>query len=160
MLAMPAITRAASLTEISCYFPVAVGGPITKIIDDYAADFQRENPSFQRSTIMLYWNKAAFKEAGLDPDRPPASWQDHAAFAQDLTKRSGGLVEQWGGQIPASGRGSTLAKAAGTETYFANPARVEALDYWIDLTNRYHAHPPGIVEGGTTPRDFLEQRWR
>ena len=31
-------------TEISFYFPVAVGGPITKIIDGYAADFQRENP--------------------------------------------------------------------------------------------------------------------
>jgi sn-glycerol 3-phosphate transport system substrate-binding protein len=24
---------------------------------------------FQRSTIVLYWNKDAFKEAGLDPRR-------------------------------------------------------------------------------------------
>jgi ABC-type glycerol-3-phosphate transport system substrate-binding protein len=29
---------------------------------------------FQRSTIVLYWNKDAFKEAGLDPERPPANW--------------------------------------------------------------------------------------
>ena len=29
---------------------------------------------FQRSTIVMYWNKDAFKEAGLDPDRPPANW--------------------------------------------------------------------------------------
>src|SRR5690349_11620810 len=146
-LALPAITRAASTTEISFYFPVAVGGPITKIIDGYATDFQRENPSvkvtpiyagtyqdtltkaqtalkanagpqlavllstdvfslidddlivpfdmvgadkawldsfypaflkngqigghtwgvpFQRSTIVLYWNKEAFKDVGLD----------------------------------------------------------------------------------------------
>ena len=28
---------------------------------------------FQRSTIVLYWNKDAFKEAGLDPDKAPAS---------------------------------------------------------------------------------------
>src|SRR5207247_8482029 len=41
-LAAPAIVRAA--TEISFYYPVAVGGPITKIIDGYAADFEKENP--------------------------------------------------------------------------------------------------------------------
>ena len=37
-LAMPAIARAQGVTEIEFYFPVAVGGPITKIIDGYAAD--------------------------------------------------------------------------------------------------------------------------
>src|SRR5258708_7895359 len=41
-LAAPATVRAA--TEVSFYFPVAVGGPITKIIDGYAADFEKENP--------------------------------------------------------------------------------------------------------------------
>ena len=41
-LARPAILRAA--TEITFFFPVAVGGPITKIIDGYAADFEKENP--------------------------------------------------------------------------------------------------------------------
>src|SRR5438132_10751382 len=30
--------------EISFYYPVAVGGPITKIIDGYAAAFEKENP--------------------------------------------------------------------------------------------------------------------
>ena len=29
---------------------------------------------FQRSTPVLYWNKEAFKDAGLDPDTPPATW--------------------------------------------------------------------------------------
>ena len=38
-------------TDISFYFPVAVGGPITKIIDGYAADFQRENPSIKVTPI-------------------------------------------------------------------------------------------------------------
>ena len=38
-LAMPAIVRAQGVTEIEFYFPVAVGGPITKTIDGYAAEF-------------------------------------------------------------------------------------------------------------------------
>ena len=50
-LAMPTIAHAADTAEISFYFPVAVGGPITKIIDGYAADFQRENPSIKVTPI-------------------------------------------------------------------------------------------------------------
>ena len=31
---------------------------------------------FQRSTIVLYWNKELFKEAGLDPNKAPANWKE------------------------------------------------------------------------------------
>ena len=37
--------------ELSFYFPVAVGGPITKIIDGYAADFEKENPGIKVNPI-------------------------------------------------------------------------------------------------------------
>ena len=49
VIAAPAIVRAA--TEISFYFPVAVGGPITKIIDGYAADFEKQNPGISVKPI-------------------------------------------------------------------------------------------------------------
>jgi sn-glycerol 3-phosphate transport system substrate-binding protein len=253
-LAAPAILRAQGAREISFYFPVAVGGPITKIIDGYAADFMRENPAikvtpiyagtyqetltkaqtalkagsgpqlavllstdvhtlidndmivpidtladtatdktwlggfypafmqngevdghtwgvpFQRSTIVMFWNKAAFRDAGLDPDTAPATWQEHADFAAKLTKRTGETVSRWGVEIPATGfaywlfqalateAGGTLAYNDGTETDFAGAVSVAALQYWIDLSAKYRAHPPGIVEWGTTPNDFLQQR--
>jgi sn-glycerol 3-phosphate transport system substrate-binding protein len=38
-------------TEISFFYPVAVGGPITKIIDGYAADFQKANPDVKVNPI-------------------------------------------------------------------------------------------------------------
>src|ERR1700721_3822792 len=52
-LAFPAIAPAAAGTtaDISFYFPVAVGGPITKIIDGYATDFQRENPTIKVTPV-------------------------------------------------------------------------------------------------------------
>jgi len=31
---------------------------------------------FQRSTPVLYWNKEAFKAAGLDPNTPPKTWEE------------------------------------------------------------------------------------
>src|SRR5579872_5288785 len=50
-LAMPAILRAQGLPEISFYFPIAVGGPITKIIDGYARDFMLANPTIKVTPI-------------------------------------------------------------------------------------------------------------
>jgi len=242
-------------TEVSFFYPVAVGGPITKIIDGYAAEFEKENPGiklrpiysgsyqesitkaltavksgeppvmsillstdmftlidedaivpfdsfvktaddqawlrsfypafmensqtggktwgipFQRSTIVLYWNKEMFKEAGLDPNRPPANWKETVDYGQKLTRRdASGKVTQWGVQIPSSGfpywlfqalaiqNGVNLMNAAGTETYYDKPEVVEALQYWVDLAKKHKIHPEGIVEWGTTPKDFFEKK--
>ena len=43
LVAAPAISRAQA-AEVSFFYPVAVGGPITKLIDTLSADFQKENP--------------------------------------------------------------------------------------------------------------------
>jgi len=126
---------------------------------------------FQRSTTVLYYNKDLFKEAGLDPETPPKNWDEQLAFAQKLTKRdAAGNTTQWGVQIPSSGfpywlfQGLTtqndvrLVNDAGNRTSFDDPKAVEALQYWIDLATKHKVHPPGIVEWGTTPRDFFERK--
>jgi len=240
-------------TEVSFYFPVAVGGPITKIIDGYATDFNKENPDvkvtpvyagtyqetivkaltahkagkpptaaillstdtftlidedavvpfdnfvkddsdrawmksffpafmlngqidnkvwgipFQRSTVVMYWNKAAFKAAGLDPEKAPQSWQEMVQMGQKLTKRdANGNVTQWGIQVPSSGfpywlfqgfstqNGAVLANSDGNKVAFDNIKVIEALQFWMDLSQKYKIHPPGVVQWGTTPRDFME----
>ncbi|MCA3267376.1 MAG: ABC transporter substrate-binding protein [Azospirillum sp.] len=247
-LAAPALAQ--GQTRLTFYYPVAVGGPITRLIDTMCADFERENPSikvtpvytgsyqdtiaktltalksnefphfaillstdmftlidedaivpfddsdrawiggfypafmensqsggktwgipFQRSTIVLYWNKEMFREAGLDPNVAPSNWAEQLAFAQRLTKRdASGNTAQWGMQIPSSGfpywlfQGLTtqndvrLMNPEGTRTFFDDPKVAEALQYWMDLAGRHRVHPPGIVEWGTTPRDFFERK--
>jgi ABC-type glycerol-3-phosphate transport system substrate-binding protein len=39
------------------------------------------------ATSALHWNKRLFREAGLDPDRPPRTLAELDAFAEELTKR-------------------------------------------------------------------------
>jgi sn-glycerol 3-phosphate transport system substrate-binding protein len=253
--AFAAAAFAQAPVEIPFFYPVAVGGPITKIIDGYVADFEKENPGvklkqvysgsyqesiakvmtavkggdppvtaillstdmfslvdedavvpfneliktpedqawiksfypgfmensqsagkiwgvpFQRSTIVLYYNKEMFKEAGLDPNRPPKDWKEQVEYAQKLTKRdASGKVTQWGLQIPSSGfpywlfqalalqAGQQLMNEAGTETYYDKPGVIEGLQYWVDLVKKYKVHPEGIVDWGTTPRDFFERK--
>ena len=239
--------------ELDFYYPVAVGGPVTKIIDQMAADFEKENPDirikpiysgtyqesivkaltahksgkpphlavllstdmftlidedaivpidglagvdgkawldgfyeafmmnsrtggktwgapFQRSTIVLYWNKELFREAGLDPDRGPANWDEMVEFAKKLTRTdANGNVTRWGVKIPSSGfpywlfQGLTtpndvvLMNEAGDQTYYDKPAVIEALQYWVDLSAKHKVMPGGVIEWGTTPRDFFER---
>src|SRR4051794_39615564 len=50
-LAMPAVPRAQGATEIEFYFPVAVGGPITRIVDRLAADFMAAHPDIRVKPI-------------------------------------------------------------------------------------------------------------
>jgi sn-glycerol 3-phosphate transport system substrate-binding protein len=250
-----ATSALAQQTEISFYYPVAVGGPITKIIDQLATDFTKENPTikvtpiyagsyqetivkaltankagtppvtsvllstdmftlidedaivpidnfvktdddkkwlgsfykafmlnsqtggktwgvpFQRSTVVQYWNKEMFKEAGLDPNKPPQTWKELVEMGKKLTKTdASGKITQYGVQIPSSGfpywlfqglttqNGAILANEAGTQTKYDDPKVIEAVQYWMDLSKTHKIHPTGIVEWGTTPKDFFEKK--
>ncbi len=126
---------------------------------------------FQRSTPVMYWNKEAFKEAGLDPNTPPATWEELVEFGKKLTKKdANGNVTQWGVRIPTSGfpywlfQGLTtqndviLANSDGNKTNFDDPKVVEALQYLVDLSTRHGVMEPGIVEWGATPKAFFERQ--
>lgn len=243
-----AVTTGAA-TELTMYYPVAVGGPLTKIVDGFVADFMEENPDitvkaiyagnyndarikalaalksgqpaqlsvmfsidiyelieqdaivafddvvetaeekawldsfyptlmengrtagktwgipFQRSTIVMYYNKDAFRAAGLDPDKPPATWDEMATMGKKLTKSDG---SQWGVMIPSTGypywmfgaltmqNDQVLMNGDGNTTYFADPAVIGALEYWKDLGSKHGVMPKGTIEWGTLRQNFLE----
>ncbi len=240
---------AQAATELTMYYPVAVGGPLTQVVDGIVADFMKENPDikvnaiyagnyndarikalaalksgepaqlsvmfsidiyelieqdaivafddivttaedrawldsfyptlmengrtagktwgipFQRSTIVMYYNKDAFRAAGLDPEKPPATWDELVAAGKKLTRPDG---SQWGIMIPSTGypywmfgaltmqNGQVLMNGAGNETYFDAPATVEALEFWKDLGSKHKVMPEGTIEWGTLRQNFLE----
>ncbi len=245
------LTQSQNVKELTLYYPVQVGGPITKIIDGYCADYEKEtgvkinavyagnytetfakaqtalkggrgpqmavlmasdvhslrsldmitpiedivgstandwldgfftgfmsnsriggktwSVPFQRSTSVAYYNKTAFKEAGLDPDKPPSTWTELVAAGAKLTRREGSRTTRWGIKL-ASNTGSaqwtfgalcnqvdhTLMNAEGTHVYFDNAKAVEALNFWRSLAYEFEITPKGTTEWGTLLPDFLQ----
>ena len=49
--------------------------------------------------VTLEWPQ----QAGLNPDKAPATWAEMADYAKTLTKKDSGKVTQYGAQIPSSG---------------------------------------------------------
>jgi sn-glycerol 3-phosphate transport system substrate-binding protein len=242
----------ATAVELTMYYPVAVGGPLTKVVDGLVADFMKENPDikvkaiyagnyndarikalaalksgepaqlsvmfsidiyelieqdaivafddivktdeekawlnsfypalmengktggktwgipFQRSTIVMYYNKDAFREAGLDPNKPPATWDELVSAGKKLNKGTPGQMDRWGLMIPSTGypywmfgalamqNDQVLMNGAGNETYYDAPATIEALQFWRDLGNKHKVMPSGTIEWGTLRQNFLE----
>ena len=111
---------------------------------------------------MLFWNKALFKEAGLDPEKAPASLEE---FAQDAKKiqalgkkgvygtatglNCGGcLVFTWFPTIWAAA--ADVMNAEGTKANFTSPQATKVLDTWRDLWKSGAVLPGSKDEAGPT----------
>lgn len=125
---------------------------------------------FKRSTPVMFYNRDAFVEAGLDPDQPPATWQELIEMGRALTERdANGNVTRWGVRIPSSGFPSWLmtglvasagqdglAKAEGNEVFFDTPEAISALEYMVSLSKEHGIMEPGVLDWGATPRAFMD----
>lgn len=129
-------------------------------IDDFYPGFMENSQwgghvwsiPFQRSTPLMYYNKDAFREAGLDPNKPPKTWDELLAYSQRLTKRdAAGNVTRWGLSIVTDDtwiiqafilqNGGQYCNLEGTKTYFDTPESIGALQFWVDLANKYQVMP-------------------
>ena len=106
---------------------------------------------WQRSTIILYWNKEAFREAGLDPETPPRTWEELEEFSAKLVQTDDeGNVTRYGIEAPSDQAGYAywmlqtftltqdhfnLMNDEGTEVYFDAPQTVEGLRFWRSLSD-------------------------
>src|SRR5216683_7387231 len=71
--ALAAVGVPARAVELSFYYPVAVGGPITKIIDGMVADFEKANPDAKITAIYAGTYQESITKAvtALKSGEPP-----------------------------------------------------------------------------------------
>jgi sn-glycerol 3-phosphate transport system substrate-binding protein len=127
---------------------------------------------FQRSTPILYWNKDMFRAAankleaaGLDPNRPPETWDELVKYSEILTIREGNQTKQYGLIIPGGWNdwifeafsrqnGSQLMKEDGVTVTFNSPENLEALKLWVKLMQEMKVCPV-LRPWNITPDDFI-----
>jgi multiple sugar transport system substrate-binding protein len=139
---------------------------------------------FNKSVRALYYNKRLFAEAGLDPDRPPETWEDYLEYARKITRDvdGDGHPDIWGtaGQINAWTFGNLLLQNGGhfmdptTDLVaFDGPEGVGALKFMkklladsvgflasgFDYQNDFQAGKVGMIEGSTVSIAFMEGKY-
>jgi ABC-type glycerol-3-phosphate transport system substrate-binding protein len=136
---------------------------------------------FNKSVRCLYLNRDLFRRAGLDPDRPPRTWEEYREYARVLTRDEDGDGEPdtWGlaSQITVSmfenlivQNGGSLLNADETAVAFDSPEGVEALEFMTDLLlrdgtcllsqgfeyqNEFLAGKIGMIEGSSVSLAFM-----
>ena len=101
------------------------------------------------SPELFAYRKDYFKEAGLDPAKPPKTWEELAAMAEKLTVRdASGKVTRAGFDIPSVSRhishlepfmrmnGARIVDPLTEEIDINGPAAVEAAEWMIALKNK------------------------
>lgn len=59
---------------------------VAPVLGYYSKEGDLYSMPFNSSTPILYYNKTAFKKAGLDPNKPPTTWQEIEQFSRALVK--------------------------------------------------------------------------
>lgn len=117
---------------------------------------------FINSSPVLHYNRTAMKAAGLNPDQPPATWEQLVSAAKELTRREGSTVSQWGvntaGDTPWYAyaliwqNGGALLNAEG-QPVFNDEAGAGALQFWHDLVHTHKVMP--AVQHKQAKDDFV-----
>ncbi len=112
-------------------------------------------------SLLLQYNTTMFKEAGLDPSKPPTTWPQLLEYAQKLTKKdSSGRFVQWGYGIHGANESSSIVRflhwinnngasvlnANNTASKLDSPEAVAALKFWSELYTVHGVVPPGPMD--------------
>ncbi len=115
----------------------------------YTVNGMQYSMPFNTSTPMLYYNKDMFKAAGLDPEKPPRTFEDFAEAARALTQKdASGKTTVYGGAFAVYGwffeqflavsggyyvNNENGRKGIATEATFNSPEGVAILDWWKSM---------------------------
>lgn len=141
-----------------------------KYIDDFYPGFLANSRigktlygiPFQRSTIVMYWNKELFKAAGLD--RAPKDWNELVEYGKKLNNPGAGVTAlkiptdgypYWMAQAFAIQAGKNIMNDDGTEVYLTSPENTKAVEFMRSLVFEHKIMPEGVIAWASAPTDFI-----
>jgi multiple sugar transport system substrate-binding protein len=116
---------------------------------------------------VLFWNKDLYREAGLDPEKPPTTLAEFADHARTIREEIGGDTygTHWGGNCPGCylftmwpsvwAAGEQIMNEDGTESTIDTPAMAEVFQIYNELFRDGVPSPPTRGEQGPTWTGFF-----
>ncbi len=100
------------------------------------------------NSYAFFYNKKLFREAGLDPENPPKTWNEVKSAARKLTKKNEknhftqmGFIPHYGNLqtsiIMAWELGAEILDADGKTVNLDSPQMIKALQWEVDYFNEY-----------------------
>ena len=119
---------------------------------------------YASSNLVLFYNKDLFREAGLNPNTAPETWDELITYATKLTSEPDkrGTVDQWGLMFPTLARAGViynylpflwqnngeLLSPDNSKAIFNSAAGIGALQYMADLVHKYKVMPAAPPSNG------------
>ena len=127
---------------------------------------------FQNSTPVLYYSVDAFRDAGLNPDHPPVTWQEWVDDAKKLVKREGTTTTRWGFMMPGtydycgwitsglamSNGGEFYNTGYGGEVYYTQPSTIGAVKLLDNMVHKDKVMPEGVTDQNAVSTAFFQGR--
>lgn len=114
------------------------------------------------ATLLLYYNKTMFKDAGLDPETPPATWEELEQYAQQIVEKTGNYgfdmavketTPMW--CIMLWGNGGDIIEDG--KAVFNSDQNVETITRWAENI-RDKKFGPEVLTGGEIDKLFESQK--
>ena len=107
--------------------------------------------------MTLLYNTVHYREAGLDPTMPPATWDQFVDYAKKLTRAGRYGLGLIGGRSDSLfmrlhpffwGAGAEYLTPDGKRSALDTPEALEGFRFYVELFTKHKVVPPGVVEQG------------
>jgi multiple sugar transport system substrate-binding protein len=111
----------------------------------------------QTNGLCLFYNKEHFRSVGLDPEKPPTTWDELIAYGKKLTRRDEeifgvGLNNSLWWSLPFFYTyGAEFLSEDGKHCLLGSPEGIAAFQLKVDLYQKYKIEGGGWRAGGITP---------
>lgn len=111
----------------------------------------------QTNCAVLFYNKDHFKAAGLDPEKPPKTWEEFVEYGKKLTNEAAGRYgfgmdnTLWWTFPFFSTFGAKFLDESGTKCVLNSPEGIKALQFKVDLYRKYKIEAGAWIAGGVNP---------
>lgn len=144
---VPQIAQIGNLADLSALLPVETISDINPALVSFGSiDGEQVSVPVSANNLAYMYNRSLFEEAGLDPDAPPATWDEVLSTGKTILEKTGkpgyelftqagdnGEGLTWNFQVNLWQAGGDFLTEDNSAAGFNTDAGKQALQYWVDL---------------------------